>query len=86
MPHQQLAPAVTVRRSPATGEWCISMKVLQIFLSGHTQDHPGLPPGLVALSGSVFGRSSHGLQVEFLSYRAESGAVLNPLNLCVQFS
>lgn len=38
------------------------MKVLQVFLPGHTQEHPELPPGLVAPGGSVVGRSSRGLQ------------------------
>lgn len=57
------------------------------LLSGHTQEHPKLPLGPVALAGSVVGRSLHGLEyVEFLGYRAESGVVLNPLNPYVQLS
>lgn len=37
------------------------------LLSGHTQEHPRLPPGLGALAGSVAGRSCHGLQWSRLS-------------------
>lgn len=32
------------------------------LLSGHTQEHPKLPLGPVALAGSVVGRSLHGLE------------------------
>lgn len=48
VPHQRLVPAVPVRCS-STGELCIYMRVLPLFLPGHAQEHPELPLGLVAL-------------------------------------
>lgn len=45
----QLVTAVTVRYIPFTGGLCICVKVLQVFLSGHTQELHKLPPGSVGL-------------------------------------
>lgn len=45
----QLVTAITVKYIPFTGELYIYMKVLQISLSGHTQELHKLPPGLVGL-------------------------------------
>lgn len=46
---RQLVTAVTLRCVPFTRELYIYMKVLQIFLSGHTQELHKRPPGLVGL-------------------------------------
>lgn len=81
-PHQQLVPAVTVRCSPSTGELYIYVKVLQVFLRGHTQDIPGCLWGWLLGVGAWRGWEelswSAGEWAEFLGYRAESGVVLNP--------
>jgi len=79
----QLVTAVTVRCIPFTGDLCVYRKVLQILLSGRTQELCTLPPGLVGL------RRQRGREelacftvecVEFHSYRSESLAVLSPLD------
>lgn len=45
----QLVTAITVRYIPFIGKLYIYRKVLQIFLSGHTQELHELPPRLVGL-------------------------------------